>query len=55
MKRTRGLARGKNGSWHPIAAAPSEAAAIEGALKLCSQADEACRLYAIGNFRVADD
>jgi hypothetical protein len=49
----RALARGKNGSWHAVAAAPSEAAAIESALKSCSQADTECRLYAIGNFRVA--
>jgi hypothetical protein len=50
----RALARGR-GSWHPVAAAPSEAIAIESALNLCSQADDACRLYAIGNFRVADE
>ena len=49
----RALAKGKNGSWHAVAAAPSEAAAIESALKSCSQADTECRLYAIGNFRVA--
>jgi DNA-binding winged helix-turn-helix (wHTH) protein len=51
----RALARGKKGTWYPVAAAPSEAAAIEGALSACSQADEECRLYAIANFRVADD
>lgn len=51
----RALARGRQGSWHPVAAAPSEAAAIESALKSCAQADDACRLYAIGNFRVADE
>jgi len=51
----RALARGKKGTWHPVAAASSEVAAIERALELCSQADEECRLYAIGNFRVADD
>jgi DNA-binding winged helix-turn-helix (wHTH) protein len=50
----RALAKGKNG-WHAIAAAPSEAAAIETALKSCSQADAECRLYAIGNFRVAQE
>jgi hypothetical protein len=48
----RALARGKNGSWHAVAAAPSEAAAVEAALKLCAQADQECRLFAIGNFRV---
>jgi DNA-binding winged helix-turn-helix (wHTH) protein len=51
----RALARGKNGSWHAVAAAPSEAAAIETALKSCAQADTECRLYAIGNFRVAEE
>ena len=51
----RALARGRQGSWHPVAAAPSEAAAIAGALKSCAQADDECRLYAIGNFRVADE
>jgi DNA-binding winged helix-turn-helix (wHTH) protein len=50
----RALARGANGSWHPLADAPSEAAAIEGALKLCAQSHPECRLYAIGNFRVGD-
>ena len=50
----RALAKGKNNSWHAVAAAPSEAAAIETALKACSQADSECRLYAIGNFRIAE-
>ena len=49
----RAVARGRNGSWHVIAAAASEADAIEAALKSCTQADSDCRLYAIGNFRVA--
>src|SRR5262249_6015656 len=47
----RALARGRNGSWHPVAAAPSEDAAIEAALRSCSQADSECQLYAVGNFR----
>jgi hypothetical protein len=51
----RALARGKKGTWHPVAAAASEAAAIDAAINACSQADGECRLYAIGNFRVADD
>jgi DNA-binding winged helix-turn-helix (wHTH) protein len=51
----RAVAKGRNGSWHAVAAAPSEAAAIEAALKSCSQADAECRLYAIGNFRVAEE
>lgn len=48
----RALARGKNGSWHAVAAASSEEAAIEAALTSCAQADQECRLHAIGNFRV---
>ena len=48
----RALARGKNGGWHAVAAAASEEAAIAGALHACGQADQECRLYAIGNFRV---
>lgn len=51
----RALARGKKGTWHAVAGAPSEAAAIEGALRSCSQADNVCQLYAIGNFRVAEE
>ena len=31
------------------------AAAVEAALKSCSQSDRDCHLYAIGNFRVADE
>ena len=50
----RALAKGKS-SWHAVAAAPSETAAVESALTSCSQADTDCRLYAIGNFRVAAD
>jgi hypothetical protein len=50
----RALARGKNG-WHAVADAPSEAAATEAALKSCAQTDSECRLYAIGNFRVAEE
>ena len=51
----RALARGESGSWHPVAGAPSEEAAIESALKACAQADTGCRLYAIGNFGVAEE
>ena len=51
----RALARGRNGSWHPVADAPSEDAAIESAMAACRKADQDCRLYAIGNFRVAQD
>jgi hypothetical protein len=51
----RALARGKSGSWYAVANAPSEAAAVEAALKSCAQAEGSCRLHAIGNFRVADE
>jgi DNA-binding winged helix-turn-helix (wHTH) protein len=51
----RALARGQSGGWHPIAGAPSEPDAIEAAIKSCMQVDRECRLYAIGNFRVADE
>ncbi len=51
----RALVHGRNGTWHAVAGAPSEAAAIEAAMKSCGQADVDCRLFAIGNFRVADD
>jgi hypothetical protein len=51
----RALARGKNGTWHAVADAPSEGAASEAALKSCAQTDSECRLYAIGNFRVAEE
>jgi DNA-binding winged helix-turn-helix (wHTH) protein len=50
----RALARGEN-SWHAVAAAASEQAAIETAMKSCAQSDRKCRLYAIGNFRVLGD
>ena len=50
----RALARGRNGTWHAVAGAESEAAAVEAALQSCAQADSECQLFAIGNFRVAD-
>ena len=50
----RALARGASGGWYPVADADSEAAAIEAALAACAQRDSGCRVYAIGNFRVAD-
>ena len=50
----RALARGTKGSWHAVAGAPSEVAAIEAAREACSQAERECRLYAVGNFRVGD-
>lgn len=51
----RALARGRNGSWHPVADAPSEDAAIATAMAACGKSDQDCKLYAIGNFRVAQD
>ena len=51
----RALARGRSGGWYPVAAAASESVAVETALKLCNATDTECRIYAIGNFRVADD
>ena len=51
----RAMARGETGSWHAIAGGLSEEAAIEDAFKACAQADSGCRLYAIGNFVVADE
>jgi DNA-binding winged helix-turn-helix (wHTH) protein len=51
----RALARGGGGTWHAVAGATSEAAAIEQAMKLCAAGDQDCRIYAIGNFRVADE
>jgi hypothetical protein len=49
------LARGQRGSFHPVADASSEAAAVEAALQACAKVDSNCRLYAIGNFHVAHD
>jgi DNA-binding response OmpR family regulator len=51
----RALARGKSGGWYPVANAPSESAAVDAALGACAQRENECRLYAIGNFRVAAD
>jgi DNA-binding winged helix-turn-helix (wHTH) protein len=48
----RALARGRNRSWYAVAGADSEAAAVEGAFKLCAEHEGDCRLYAIGNFLV---
>jgi len=53
-KEWRALARGKGG-WYPVAGLPSESNAIEAALAACAQRDSVCRLYAIGNFRVAGE
>jgi two-component system OmpR family response regulator len=55
QKEWRALARAKSGSWYAVANAPSEASAVEAALTSCAQSDRDCHLYAIGNFRVADE
>jgi DNA-binding response OmpR family regulator len=51
----RALARGQSGGWYAVANMPSEAAAVEAALASCAKVEAGCRLYAIGNFRVADE
>ena len=51
----RAMARGKAGGWYPVAGAPSESAAIEQALERCAEHDIECHIYAISNFRVADE
>jgi DNA-binding winged helix-turn-helix (wHTH) protein len=50
----RAVARGHNETWHAVAGAASEAAAIDAALQICAQADSDCRPFAVGNWRVAD-
>jgi DNA-binding winged helix-turn-helix (wHTH) protein len=50
----RAVAKGKGGEWHAVAGASSETDAIDAALKSCAQSDSDCRLFAIGNFRVAE-
>jgi DNA-binding response OmpR family regulator len=49
----RALARGGSGRWYPVANAASESDAVDAALSACAERDRECRLYAIGNFRVA--
>jgi two-component system OmpR family response regulator len=51
----RALARGNSGGWYAVANMASEAAAVEAALASCAKVEPGCRLYAIGNFRVADE
>jgi hypothetical protein len=55
QKEWRALARGTRGTWHAVANAPSEEAAVDGAMASCAQGDIECRIHAIGNFRVADE
>ncbi len=48
----RALVRGQSGAWYPVAARPSEAAAVDDALKACHAAETGCTVHAIGNWRV---
>jgi class 3 adenylate cyclase len=54
-KEWRALARGKSGKWYAVADAPSESEAVDAAIRTCAQTETACKLHAIGNFRVADE
>jgi hypothetical protein len=48
----RALAKGGSGRWYAINAAESEIAAADRVLQDCRQAETACQLRAIGNFRI---
>jgi adenylate cyclase len=50
----RALARGASNQWYAVSAMASETAAADGALKVCHAAEQACKLWAVGNFRVAE-
>ena len=50
----RALARGASNTWYAVSAMDLEAVAAEGALKACRAAEQDCKLWAIGNFRVAE-
>lgn len=49
----RALARGASARWYAVNQMDSEAAAVDGALKACRAVEPDCKLWAIGNFRVA--
>jgi DNA-binding response OmpR family regulator len=51
----RAMARGKAGGWYPVAGASTESAAVEQALERCAEHDNECHIYAISNFRVAEE
>lgn len=51
----RAMARGNAGGWYPVAGAPTESAAVEQALERCAEHDSECQIYAISNFRVAEE
>ena len=50
----RALARGASKQWYAVNQMASEAAAVDAALKACHAAEPDCKLWAIGNFRVAE-
>jgi adenylate cyclase len=50
----RALARGASNTWYAVNAMESETAAVDGVLKACHAAEQDCKLWAIGNFRVAE-
>lgn len=49
----RALARGASHKWYAVNAMESETAAVDGVLRACRAEEQDCRLWAIGNFRVA--
>jgi len=50
----RALARGASTRWYAVNEMASESAAVDGVLKACHAAEQDCKLWAIGNFRVAE-
>jgi adenylate cyclase len=50
----RALARGESNKWYAVSEMESDTAAAEDALKACRAAEQDCKLWAIGNFRVAE-
>jgi len=51
----RALARGGSKKWYAVQQMESETAAVDQVLKLCHNSEQDCRLWAIGNFRVANN
>ncbi len=49
----RALARGASNKWYAVNGMESETAAVDGAIKACRAEERDCKLWAIGNFRVA--
>jgi hypothetical protein len=50
----RALARGGTDHWYAVGDMESETAAVDAVLKLCSNSEQDCALYAIGNFLVGE-